>query len=66
MTKAEAYKRVKKLAIAHLNTNKVQSIKKQLCENFIDRKQKKDCMTAFDKRFVKSYIQTRQKLNNSF
>ncbi len=64
MTKAEAC-RLRKLAIAQLNTSKVQSIKKQLCEIFIDRKQKKDCMTAFDKSFVKSYIHSRQNLNYS-
>ena len=53
MTKSE----LRKLAIKHLNKNKnVQSIKKQLCEQFIDRKQKKDCMTAFDKSFIKSFI----------
>ena len=52
MTKKE----LTKLAIKHLNSKKVKSIKKQLCENFIDKKQKKDCMTAFDKSFIKSFI----------
>jgi hypothetical protein len=52
MTKKE----VKNLAIKQLKTKKVQSIKKQLCENFTDKKQKKDCMTAFDKSFIKSFI----------
>jgi hypothetical protein len=52
MTKKE----VKDLAIKQLKTKKVQSIKKQLCENFTDKKQKKDCMTAFDKSFIKSFI----------
>jgi hypothetical protein len=57
MTKSE----LRKLAIKHLNENKnVQSIKKQLCEQFIDRKQKKDCMTAFDKSFIKSFISSRE------
>jgi hypothetical protein len=57
MTKRE----LRKLAIKHLNKNKnVQSIKKQLCEQFIDRKQKKDCMTAFDKSFIKSFISSRE------
>jgi hypothetical protein len=37
MTKKE----VKDLAIKQLKTKKVQSIKKQLCENFTDKKQKK-------------------------
>jgi len=52
MTKKE----VKDLAIKQLKTKKVQSIKKQLCENFTDKKQKKYCMTAFDKSFIKSFI----------
>ena len=47
---------VKKLALKKLNTKEVQIIKKQLCQNFVDRKQKKDCITAFDKSFVKSFI----------
>jgi hypothetical protein len=45
-----------KLASKKLNTKKVQIVKKQLCQMFIDRKQKKDCMTAFDKSFIKSFI----------
>ena len=57
MTKSE----LRKLAIKHLNKNKnVQSIKKQLCEQFIDRKQQKDCMNAFDKSFIKSFISSRK------
>ena len=49
-----------KLAIKHLNSKKVQSIKKQLCEKFIDIKEKKDCMSAFDDSFVKSFIHSHQ------
>lgn len=52
MTKKE----LKDLAIKQLKSKKVLSIKKQLCENFTDKKQKKDCMTAFDKSFIKSFI----------
>jgi len=56
MTKTELVK----LAIKYLNTKKVQSIKKQLCANFIDIKEKKDCMTEFDKSFIKSFIHSHQ------
>jgi hypothetical protein len=56
MTKRE----LRKLAIKQLNSKKVQSIKKQLCDQFIDRKQKKDCMSAFDKSFIKSFIFSRE------
>jgi hypothetical protein len=57
MTKSE----LRKLAIKYLNKKEVQSIKKQLCEQFTERKQKKDCMVAFDKGFIKSFISSRQK-----
>ena len=56
MTKSE----LRKLAIKHLNNKNVQYIKKQLCEQFIERKQKKDCMNAFDKSFIKSFISSHQ------
>jgi 3,4-dihydroxy-2-butanone 4-phosphate synthase len=56
MTKSE----LKKLAIKHLNSKNVKSIKKQLFEQFIDRKQKKECITAFDKNFINSFISSRQ------
>jgi len=56
VTKSE----LRKLAIKHLNNKNVKSIKKQLCEQFVDRKQKKDCITAFDKSFIKSFISSRQ------
>ena len=56
MTKSE----LRKLAIKYLNKKDVQSIKKQLCEQFTERKQKKDCMVAFDKSFIKSFISSRQ------
>jgi hypothetical protein len=52
LTKSE----LRKLAIKHLNNKNVKSIKKQVCEQFVDRKQKKDCITAFDKSFIKSFI----------
>ena len=45
-----------KLAMKELNTKNVQNIKKQLCKQFICRKQKKDCITEFDKSFIKSFI----------
>jgi len=57
MTKGE----LKELAIKHLNKKNVQSIKKQLCkQQFVDRKQKMDCMNAFDKGFIKSFISSRK------
>jgi hypothetical protein len=56
MSKSE----LRKIAITRLNNNDVQLIKKQLCNQFIDRKQKKDCMISFDKSFIKSFISTRQ------
>ena len=59
MTKNEL-RELMKLAIKHLNSKKVQSIKKQLCANFIDIKEKKDCMTEFDKSFIKSFIHSHQ------
>ena len=56
MTKSE----LRELAIKHLNKKVVQSIKKLICGQFIDKKQKKDCMSAFDKSFIKSFISSRQ------
>jgi len=56
VTKSE----LRKLAIKHLNKKNVKSIKKQLCEQFVDRKQKEDCMTAFDKNFIKSFISSHE------
>jgi hypothetical protein len=52
---------LRKLAIEKLNTKEVKNIKKQLCQCFIDRKQKKECMTAFDKSFIKSFVAAREK-----
>ena len=56
MTKSE----LRELAIKHLHNKNVRSIKKQLCEQFIDKKEKKDCMTAFDKSFIKGFISSRK------
>jgi hypothetical protein len=47
---------LRKLATKMLNTKSVQNIKKQACNVFIDKKQKKDCMTEFDKGFIKSFM----------
>jgi len=49
-----------KMAIKKLNTKPIKNIKKQLCQNFIDKKQKKDCITEFDKAFIKSFIRSYQ------
>jgi hypothetical protein len=54
---------LKNLAIKHLNSKPVKSIKKQLCENFSDKKQKKYCNTEFDKGFIKSFIRSYKKNN---
>lgn len=48
------------LAIEKLNTKEVKNIKKQICKIFSDRKQKKDCITEFDKNFIKSFIRARE------
>ena len=52
---------LKRFAIKELNTKKVQNIKKQLCNQFIDNKQKRDCMKSFNKSFIKSFISSYQK-----
>jgi hypothetical protein len=51
---------LKELAIEKLNTNEIKKIKKQMCEMIIDAKQKKECMSAFDKNFIKSFIRARE------
>ena len=38
----------------------VKNIKKQICKIFSDRKQKKDCITEFNKNFIKSFISARE------
>jgi len=47
-----------KLATKQLNNKNNKTLKKKICKQFIfiDKKQKKDCMTAFDKNFIKSFI----------
>jgi hypothetical protein len=52
---------LKKLALKKLNSREVQKYKKQLCDQFTDKKQKKECMTAFDKSFVKSFMDSYKK-----
>ncbi len=56
-------KEIKKLAVKKLNTKKVKHIKQQLCSQFIDKKEKKDCNTEFDKSFIKSFINSYQNNN---
>ena len=48
------------LAIEKLNTKEIKNIKKQICQMFTERKQKKDCMSAFDKNFIKSFISSHE------
>jgi hypothetical protein len=50
-----------RMAIEKLNSKPVKNIKKQLCQNFIDKKQKKDCITEFNKSFIKSFIRSYKK-----
>ena len=45
-----------KLATKQLNNKNNKTFKKNICKQFIDRNQKKDCMTAFDKKFIKTFI----------
>ena len=47
---------LRQLAIKSLNSKKVKSIKKQLCAQFIDKKEKNDCINAFNKSFIKSFM----------
>jgi hypothetical protein len=47
---------LKQLAIKSLNSKQVKSIKKQLCEQFIDKKEKINCINAFNKSFIKSFM----------
>jgi len=56
MTKSE----LRKLAIKQLNTRKVQSIRKKVCKQFIDKKTQKECMIGFDNGFIKSFISSYQ------
>ena len=51
---------LRKLAIKSLNSKKMQSIKTQLCKQIEDKTQIKDCMTEFDKNFIKSFISSCQ------
>ena len=52
-------KELKKLAIAKLNTKKVQNIRKQVCQYFSGEEQKK-CIHSFNQSFIESFIQSAQ------
>lgn len=52
---------LRRLAIRHLNTKKVQSIKKRIGKQIIDKKERREFDAGFDKGFIKSFISTRQK-----
>jgi hypothetical protein len=52
-------KELRKLAIKKLNTKEVQTIRKQVCRQFIGKEQKK-CMDSFDKSFIKSFMKSAQ------
>jgi hypothetical protein len=47
---------LRQLAIKSLNSKQVKSIKKQLCEQFIDKKEKINCINAFNKSFIESFM----------
>ncbi len=51
---------LKKLAIKHLKNKQIKMFKKQLCQNFIDEKQRKECISEFNKNFIKSFIDSYQ------
>jgi len=48
-----------KIAYKHLNSKKMKNIKKRLFAEITDNKQKEECMYAFDKNFIISYVNTR-------
>jgi len=50
---------LRKLAIKKLNSKGVKNFKKQLCQHFTG-KEKEDCINAFNKNFVKSFMKTAQ------
>jgi predicted RNase H-like nuclease len=54
---------LKNLAIKKLNSKEIKEIKKKLCKTFTDRKERKECITAFDKNFIKSFIRSYQNKN---
>jgi len=47
---------LRQLAIKSLNSKQVKSIKKQLCKQFIDKNEKNNCINAFNKSFIKSFM----------
>jgi len=51
---------LRRLAIRHLNTKKIQSIKKRMGKQFTDKKERSDFDIGFDKGFIKSFILARQ------
>jgi hypothetical protein len=50
---------LRKLAIKKLNTKEIQKIRKQVCQQFIGKEQKK-CIDSFNKSFIKSFIKSAQ------
>ena len=54
---------LKNLAIKKLNSKEIKEIKKKLCKTFTDRKERKECITAFEKSFIKSFIRSYQNKN---
>ncbi len=57
--------KLQEMAIQELNSKEIKNIKKQLCQMFINNKEKKNCIREFDKNFIKSFIICYQnKMNN--
>lgn len=57
--------KLQEMAIEKLNSKEITNIKKQLCQMFINNKEKENCIREFDKSFIKSFIISYQnKFNN--
>ena len=51
---------LKELAIKKLHSKKVKDIKSKICQSFSDKKQKRECIAAFDKNFISAFIRSRK------
>jgi hypothetical protein len=52
---------LQKLAIKKLNSKEIKEIKKRMCKTIMDKKEKRECISAFNKNFIKSFIRSKQK-----
>ncbi len=46
----------KLMALKELNKSYIKKLKKQLCQQFINDNDKKECIKAFNKNFVSSFV----------